>query len=166
MTQPESRLLACDLSLTCSGLATDHGTLTIKPKSKGAERLDAITNAVMSHVMTGYTELVAIEGYAYSMANQAHQMGELGGCVRLALWRSMIPTVVVPPALIKMYATGKGNAKKDEVLVAGVRYLGLECGNDEMDAAWLRALVLDAMGEPLVKMPLTHRRAVSKVTLT
>lgn len=175
-------LAAFDLALTSTGVADDCGPRLIAPKSTGPERLIEIRQAVLRacHTIKPYwdewccsvevgcvqVDLVAIEGYAYGRPNQAHQLGELGGVVRVALHEAGIPVVVVPPASVKTYATGKGNASKDDVLLAAVRRLDYAGSTkDESDALWLYALVMDALGQPVVTVPAIHRRAVSTVTL-
>lgn len=63
-------------------------------------------------------DLVAIEDYAYGAGQGAHQIGELGGLLRLTLWDFMIPFKCYSPGTIKKFATGKGNAKKSDMLEA------------------------------------------------
>lgn len=161
-------VLAFDLSLTATGVAFPDGTAdTWGPKLTGPARLAWFHTAVVSILDTAI-DLVVIEGY--SMNGQrgslgvGQMIGELGGVVRLALHESAAPWVPVPPANLKQYATGRGNASKEEVLVAAVRSLGYEGhDNNEADALWLRAMALDFYGHPLVKMPAAHRKALTKV---
>lgn len=162
------RVLALDLSLSATGVADALGTRTIKPTTTGVERLAEIRDEVlyvagMAHTHTK-VDLVALEGYSYGSPNRAHQLGELGGVVRLALHRAGLRWIVVPPSSVKKYASGKGNASKAEVLGAAIRkldYAGFD--DNEADALMLRALVLDALGAPLVKMPAKNREAVAGV---
>ena len=83
-------------------------------------------------------DLVLIEGYAYARPYQAHQMGELGGVLRLALIKRRYPFIVITPGTLKKFATGNGNAGKDQMLSTAIRRLGYE-GHDhnEADALWL-----------------------------
>ncbi len=161
-------VVGLDLSLTATGVADEFGTRTIKVKSTGMKRLSELQSEIM--LATGWpyhTDLVAIEGYSMGTARQnshAHALGELGGVVRLALWEAGIPYVDVPPASLKRYATGKGNAGKAEVLIAAVKRLGyLGHDDNEADAAWLRAMALDHYGEPVVAMPASHRVALAAI---
>lgn len=166
------KVAAFDLSLTRPAACVDGhlGVLETK-KLRGHERLDAILDWVYLHTHDDGrldVDLVAIEGYAYARANQAHQIGELGGVVRHSLWDLGIPYFVVPPASVKTYATGKGNAGKDDVLTAAIRRGGeLFSGstNDEADAWWVWALTMDLAGEPVITVPQTHRRALDKLSL-
>ncbi len=181
-------VVAFDLSLTSSGVADDTGTRRIRPKTTGEERLVNVRDAVLTQThptMDGlgprcmrcvgkenrplflygdHPDLVVLEGYSYGSPNAAHPVGELGGVVRVALHEAGIPFEVVPPASIKIFACGKGNAKKPDVLLAAVRRLDYQ-GNstDEADALWLYALAMHALGSPIVTLPATHLRALTTV---
>lgn len=157
-------IVGLDLSLTATGIAYEAGTQTISVESKGVRRLAEISRAVLDVVRSLPADLVVLEGYSYASAQVAHQLGELGGVVRLALWSYAVPFIVVQPSSLKMYATGRGNAGKEEMLAAAIRRLGYD-GHDhnQADAAWLRAMALDHYGFPLAKVPDTHRKALAKV---
>lgn len=164
------RVLALDLSLTSTGVACPHGDTMrwVPPKGiTGMERLDWARGCLADTLAVHDTDVVVIEGYSFGTARQAshaHALGELGGTVRLMLWQTSVPYVDVPPASLKKYATGKGNAKKELVLVEAVKRLGYEgSSNDEADALWLRAMALDAYGEPVVAMPQINRSAIDAV---
>lgn len=158
-----------DLSLGHTGVADAAGTVTLTTRSLGMERLVELRERVLVRVRVGEADLVAIEGYSMGTARQnshAHALGELGGVIRLVLWEVGIPYVDIPPAVLKKYATGKGNANKGMVLEAASKRSGLDFGGDDnrADAWWLRALALDAYGEPVVKMPEVNRAALKSVT--
>jgi crossover junction endodeoxyribonuclease RuvC len=55
----------------------------------------------------------AIEGYAFGGQGAIFNLGELGGILRLALYKRNIRTIEVPPAHLKKSLTGVGNAKKE-----------------------------------------------------
>lgn len=89
--------------------------------------------------------LTVIEGYAMGTQRQAHSyaIGELGGLVRWHLWTQEKPYVEIPPATLKKFATGKGNAPKDAMLAAAIRKFGFEgSDNNEADAWLLRCMGL------------------------
>lgn len=162
-----ARVLALDLSLTATGVAFPDGvTVTITTKDKGVERLATIREEVLACLGDGdwRPTHVAIEGPAFGRANQMHALGQLAGVVYLALHEDGFDPVIVPPSSLKKYATGKGNAAKPEVLAAAIRRLDYDGHDDnEADALWLRALVMDALGHPVVDVPATHRAALAKV---
>ncbi len=136
-----TRVLGLDLSLTASGYAYNEEVVgVIRSKAKGERRLAEIRDAVEE--LAFEADVVVLEGYSYASANQAHQIGELGGVIRLTLWQRRKPFVEVPPAVLKKFATGKGNADKDAMLAAAIRRFGFEGDNNNAADAWL----LRAMG--------------------
>ena len=168
-------ILALDLSLTAPGycLGDDCGTIKVPASMRGMRRLDHIRAAVHSltrkpFLSTRTCELVVIEGYSYgSKGASVVNIGELGGVVRLALWDDHMPYVEIPPSCMKRYATGKGNASKDDVLQAGVMRSGHTfTDNNACDAWWLHqcALAHYCPDHPLlVKVPKTHLDGLAKV---
>lgn len=79
-----------------------------------------------------------------------------------------MPLLVVTPAQLKTYATGKGNASKDAVLAAAVkRYPAWDItGNDVADAVVLMAIGSRLLGHPIeASLPQTHLRALDKLAL-
>lgn len=160
------KIAAFDLSLTRPAVCFNGDLDVVTPDSKGHERLAYIWTWVATWV--DRADLVAIEGYAYARPNQAHQIGELGGVIRHNLWTHGIPYLDVPPSNVKKYATGKGNASKDDVVDAAYRrggdlYQG--SSNDEADAFWIWALASELAGQPVVEVPAKHREALAKLEL-
>lgn len=165
-------VVAFDLSLTSTGVADRNGTRRITPKTTGPERLAEIRGAVLAECSRRrgdqpiidppyHPDLVVIEGYSYASGNKAHDVGELGGVVRLALYEAGIRYEVVAPKTLKTYACNNGNASKDDVLLAAVRRLRYEGkSKDEADALWLYTLAMEALGAPIVDVPKTHLRAL------
>lgn len=156
------RVVGLDLSLASSGVAVRAGLHIPKPPRKlvGAPRIRWITNAVTSYA----ADLYVIEGPAYSRALGIghHEAAGLWWAVRLELWEREIPVAVVPPSVLKKYATGRGNASKDQVLAAAIRryaHMPISC-NDEADAYVLYAMGLDYLGHPPVVVPKSHRESL------
>lgn len=167
-------VLALDLSLTSTGVALPDGTaLTLSPRQRGVERLAWYRETILAiaagphadGMPTAAADLVVIEEYAFSRAAaHSHELGELGGVIRLALADHGQPWVAVNPSALKRYATGKGNASKNDMLLAAVKRLGYDGScNDEADALWLRAMALDHYNLPVVVMPEANRDSLTKV---
>jgi crossover junction endodeoxyribonuclease RuvC len=135
-------VVGLDLSLTSTGVADGNGTRRFCPKSRGIERLhDFYTWAAAVRA-----DLVMMEGYSYGSRGKVFDIGEMGGVVKLALSMRGVPFIIVPPSTLKKYATGKGNAGKDEVLSAAIRAGFAGSNNDEADAWWLRHMGLVRVG--------------------
>jgi crossover junction endodeoxyribonuclease RuvC len=137
------RILSIDPSLASLGYAytLDGGetsfTGTIKAnKLKGVARLlhvHARITEVISHVIPA---LVAYEGYSLGKIRPyALDRAELGGLIKKELYDRKIPILLVPPTSLKLYATGKGNADKLEVMAQMGASRGLAfTSDDEADA--------------------------------
>ncbi len=165
-------VIGLDLSLTATGIATADESFALRfNNQRGMDRLRSIRNRIIGVCsgplgMTVRPDLVVIEGYSMGTARQsshAHGLGELGGVVRLWLWEAGVPYVDVPPACLKKYATGAGNARKEAVLIAAVKRGAEVRDNNEADAWWLRAMGMDALGCPVVVVPQLHRKVLETV---
>ena len=137
-------IIALDISLRETGYAikTEQGEIitgTIKtPKIiKDFERAkyqsDKINNLISKYYKQGKTK-IAIEGYSFgSNTNTLTQIAELVGIVKYHVYYNDYE--VIPPTVIKKYITGKGNAKKDIVMMKIYKKWGREFGNNnEADA--------------------------------
>lgn len=165
------RIVALDLSLTATGVADNFGGAqsariprTIRSgERRGVERLYYLQKAVDE--ATASADLVVLEGYAFARPNQAHQLGELGGVIRLTLYVRKRRVLELAPSVVKKLASGKGNARKEEVLVEAVKrlhYLGAD--NNQADALWLLQAALQHYDLPgRVDLPKTHLEALEKV---
>lgn len=158
--------IGLDVSLRTTGVASDVFTGVWSCKITHDARLDWYRKQLRAllDAHDRLPDVVAIEGYSYASQNtHAHSIGEIGGVIRLVLRDYRVPVVVIPPASMKLYATGKGNADKDRVLSAAVLHAGRAMSNDEADAWWLRAMALDYYGAPLVKVPAKQHAALTAI---
>ena len=166
------RIVALDLSLTATGVAVHDAeyvtgkvsTHTIKPTTRGFERIDRVRGEVLDFVAD--TDVVVIEGYAFMAKAQAgtREIAELGGVIRMSLYDLGISWVDVPPASLKQYATGKGNADKATVLVEAVKRLGyMGSDNNVADALWLLEMARDRYELIRPRVPELHRKALTKI---
>lgn len=162
------RIVALDLSLTATGVcdsqAPTRPNLIKSPgKMRGPARLLWILREVEE--ITRGADLVLIEGYAFARPNQAHQIGELGGVIRVGLHVRGRPYVEISPSTVKKLATGTGSAKKEAVLAEAIRRLGYDGrSTDEADSMWLLQAGLIHYGLPgAVALPKTHLEALEKI---
>lgn len=166
------RVVGVDLSLTSTGLAAPAGLDTLLSRGRKGDGLDSrgsrlreIRDGVLDWC-TG-ADLVVIEAPSYGPGHGSkHDRSGLWWLVvtRLMSWESTV-IAEVPPANRAKYATGKGNAAKDQVLAAVVRRFPMFeiDDNNQADALVLMAMGLDHLGWPLVVMPDLHRSALAAI---
>ena len=162
-----------DLSLTstgCARVSSDGQTVLarIQPgKRKGHDRLAHIREHVAR--WCAGADVVVVEGPSFgSTTGMQHERGGLWWMITHDLWEARIPYAVVPPANLKMYATGFGGGPKsgkDQVLAAVIRrYTAVPVdGNDVADALVLAAMGADHSGVPYAGVPKANRRALDKI---
>jgi hypothetical protein len=63
-------------------------------------------------------------------------LGELGGVTRLALYNLKIPYVLVPPATLKKFITGKGNSPKNIMLKEIFKRFAMDFDDDNVADAY------------------------------
>lgn len=158
------KVVGLDLSLTSTGLAlivdgtaqvVRHTTVTAGDTvARRHGRLAAIAD--MARQWATGSDLVVLEGPSYgSTTGHQHDRAGLWWLVVHRLLAAELPLAVVPPTARARYATGKGNASKDAVLVAVVRrYPQVDVtGNDEADALVLAAMGARRLGHPVDVVP-------------
>lgn len=145
------KVCGLDLSLTATGFCELGGALTvletINPgKIRGMQRLEHIRSTIMKRVEDA--ELVVMEGLSFAArSSSAHELAGLHYIIRFSLWHKGIPTVIVAPATLKKFVTGKGNAEKSMMLREVWRRWDFEAANDnEADSAGLARIGLSLMG--------------------
>lgn len=161
-------ILGLDLSLTSTGWSCKENYGTITTELKGAERLLFFYKAFNELLEEQSWPGVVIESYSYaSKGSRQFSIGELGGVIRLALIENKTPFVEVPPTCRAKFATGKGNASKNEVISAvsartGITWTGK--GADDMCDAWvLQEMGLCALGHSRFEWPEIQKSSLLKI---
>lgn len=156
-----------DLSLTNAGIAvlTDgrptlltsvgHGGKNGASWEQRSRRIVSQSRAVIGALRdyfgpypAGVTpDLAVIEGpsYASEFGDQFDRAALWWG-VYSALAAKRVPIAVVAPGTLKKWATGKGNAKKPDVLAAAKEWCRPR-NHDEADAAWLALMGATKLGD-------------------
>ncbi len=161
-------LLALDLSLVSTGFCSDKKMGIIATAEKGPKRLDLISSAISDIVKEEEIGVVIIEGYSFaSRSGQAFSIGELGGVVRTTLYRMGIPFIEIPPTCRAKFATGKGNASKNEVVSSISAKTGIIFRNpgadDQCDAWILLEMAKTYLGVSSIDWPKVNKDALDKV---
>jgi len=169
-------ILALDLSLSATGLCVwrdgtiNAHTITTKPDECMPRRYAAITGQVwprLAAAMPGEAVLVIKEAPIIGQRSGSIDLIGLHAIVDYGLWaRGIWLIVTVANGTLKVFATGKGGASKEEVLLAAERRIGTLCpvqDNNQADALWLLAMALAQYGRPLVPLPASHLRALRAV---
>ena len=158
-----------DVSLTSTGHCINGELGTIQSKLKGPERMIEIRDTVERLVQD--VDLIAIEGFSMGSQNsRAHDIGGLGWIVRVKLFEMNKKWVEVPPTNLKKFATGKGNAGKDEVVSSvsartGIIFAG-KGANDMCDAWVLHEMMCVHLGTSQINWPKVNLEGLAKVDWT
>jgi len=157
-----------DLSLTSTGLASFDGdtwdTATIKSSPGDSspgfflDRVDDIAARVVSWMDPRNDDVIAIEGPSlHARSSRLDRMFGAWWIVVKAITEHHSEPVIIPPAVVKQIATGKGNASKDEVLAAMIRRFpdAPISGNDQADACALAVAASHIAGCP-IPVPKQH----------
>jgi Holliday junction resolvasome RuvABC endonuclease subunit len=110
-----------------------------RSKYSGVQRLDNIAewmDGSIDYFCRDNIVDVAMEGTVLA-SHSALVLGELSATVKLTLYRrwEVLP-LQVPPMTLKKYATGKGNSKKQEMLMQMYKRWGVEFNDDNAADAY------------------------------
>jgi Holliday junction resolvasome RuvABC endonuclease subunit len=145
------RILGIDPSLNSTGYAYRHSgelyTGRVDPGNlRSQPRLGYVRSQIEKVLDAALPTIVVYEDYATGASQGAHQLGELGGILKLMIWERGIDLMLVSPTGLKKTITGRGNADrgqkgKPEMRAALHEKFGyLLEQNDEADAFGLMLL--------------------------
>jgi crossover junction endodeoxyribonuclease RuvC len=152
---PSGIVLGLDPSLTGFGfvaLDPDRDLFEAwlyKSPNRGVERLKDIRTWLheksLTLVTAGFTILDAAVEDTVLASHSAIALGELSGLVRMFCLENLEASaqypLKVPPSVVKKFATGRGNAKKSEVLLSVYKKWGVEFHDDNLADAYVLARV-------------------------
>jgi crossover junction endodeoxyribonuclease RuvC len=174
-------IVGLDISLTSTGIATWNGQHNVFSKPADFDhpmkRYEHIWDGILEVLIDdlyhedSFTPLIVIEGYAFAKrSSHAHAQGELGGIVRLELFKRGMPYIEIPPTSLKKFTTGKGNANKSDMVSSITLRTGREWngkGADDRADAWaLRHMALAATDNPAYDWPKVNLEALEKIDWT
>lgn len=129
-------------AITC---LNESGFITTVYKSpfRGVDRLFDIKDHMVSSLQFRTIKDIAIEGYAFG-SQMANMLGELGGVVKLTL-HDIGPyyPLIVPPTVLKKYATGKGQGiSKSQIMMQVYKKWGVELNDDNAADSYVLAKIV------------------------
>ncbi|MBU8720507.1 crossover junction endodeoxyribonuclease RuvC [Bacillus spizizenii] len=117
----------------------------IKTKVKGdPQRFMDIAAQVIKFIRPG--DKVCIEDFSYGSTGQgvSIQYG-IGWLIRARLINKQIDYIEVPPSVVKKFATGKGNAKKEHMVMPIYKHWGYEHKSDNVLDAYVLCQISRAL---------------------
>lgn len=149
-------LMTIDPSLNESGICIfdekgnlEYTCVVDNPKKlSDMERLLYIKKSIIYMIKKFNIDCVGIEDYSYGSKGQAIiNLGELGGVIRLYLYEHKIKYKTIPPTVIKKFITGKGNSKKELMLLKVYKKYGIEFENNNICDAYALGRYMIEKGE-------------------
>ena len=111
---------------------------------KGIRRIQSIGQRIADDLVGFQPDLVVVEGYGFANRHSLVIMVEIGTVIRLALHEAEIKWATAAPTQLKKFVSGKGNMKKDGIMLEVYKQWGFEGTDNECDAFGLAALGLYA----------------------
>jgi crossover junction endodeoxyribonuclease RuvC len=173
------KIIGLDLSLTSTGIAEfEDGARRSWTHGRAGKRTDTLEDRAARIAESAENSVAAaLQGHqrADLVLVEAHTFAAKGGSQhdRSGLWWTVVgrliysdvPVIEVSPSSIKLFATGKGNAGKDDVLLAVARrHPDFEfTTNDEADAITLVDMALARWSHDHFEPTAYQLRAIEKV---
>jgi crossover junction endodeoxyribonuclease RuvC len=132
-------IIGLDLSLTGTGYATKDEVGLIKTTNKDTiqHRLITIRDEIKSLLVKFGIKQAILEDFAFgARGNAIFQIGGLQWLVRVLIYEMGIELKLVKPTELKKFVTGKGNAKKDLMLLECYKKFGESFNDDNMCDAY------------------------------
>lgn len=161
----EIRIVGLDLALGQTGIAALGNAGVFKPDSTvPMMRLAEFREWAIRLCVNTRPAMCVIEGYAFGAKNGREVTGELHGTVKLALYDHQVPFAIVQPTVLKKFATGVGNAGKDQMVYEAARLGCPASNNNAVDAWWLQQMAFHKFDLPgKVSLPKAQSILVNKV---
>lgn len=109
-------------------------------KGKGMPRLAQLGTEVLRILGAYNIDRVVIEGYSFASRHAIVTMAEVGTVIRYFLYQEGYEYREVAPPSLKKFVTGKGNCKKDLILLNVYKNWGFETDNDNVADAFSLAM--------------------------
>lgn len=169
-------MIGIDPSLNSTGIAYwtkcsgDIVTQAIKVKNlRATARLMYVKDAVNEYLNFVMPEVAVYEDYAFGARGRAtFDIGEMGGVLKTLCYEKGIDVLLVPPTVLKLFTTGKGNAKKEAMAESLLATYGREFDTDDEADAYALYKLGEAYysGRKLRTHPQKIRESLKKCGIT
>jgi crossover junction endodeoxyribonuclease RuvC len=138
------RFVGIDPSTKTGFVALDEHGKVLRAKeltgvgSQDPKRMITMIDDIMDHIQKG--DEIVIEGFGYA-SQQAIQLGGIGWGIRMALMRRGFRYTEVAPVGVKKFATGKGNAPKEDMIQPISEQWGFQHPSDNVLDAFVMAQI-------------------------
>lgn len=125
------------------------GVIHYKPEADRFARYEKYERKIKGYIADYDVDLVIVEGFSFAGKFNNSFQYELGTVYRMMLYKHDIAFVEVPPTTLKKFITGKGNSKKDMILLGVYKNWDFDPTDDnEADAYGLAQFGRGIIGEP------------------
>lgn len=91
------------------------GSLYPKDYNSDFSRYEKLASWTLKNVLDNGVQQCYIEDYAFGASGRVFAIAENTGLMKYSLWNMGVKFNLIAPTSIKKYATGKGNAKKEDM---------------------------------------------------
>lgn len=105
-------------------------------KHKEMQRLGDIGGCILDMLKKFKPDLIGLEGYSFGSKYNHEITYSVGTVIRYFLWQSEYDYKVIPPSSLKRFVTGKGNCKKDLMLLGVYKNWGYDTTDDNLSDAY------------------------------
>lgn len=150
------RFIGVDPSTKTGFVALDEHGEVLRAKeltgvgSKDPYRMITLIDEVADHVQPG--DFIVIEGFGYA-SQQAIQLGGIGWGIRMALHRRKFRYIEASPNAVKKFATGKGNASKEDMVLPLFKKWNFEHPSDNVRDAYVLAQIARSINDLSLEIP-------------
>ena len=149
MTKKEI-IIGIDQSITGTGWFVDrenYGVIKPKKRELGDIRRIIEIREELKEIFKKYKPtIVVMENYSFGSKFRGAFLGELGGMIKIVCHDMGLKLILIPPTKLKMFMTGKGNSKKEVMLLYCYKNYGFETiDNNIADAFSLYQLYKEYM---------------------
>jgi len=106
--------------------------------SEDPVRMITMIDEIAAHIQK--EDIIVIEGFGFA-TQQGIQLGGIGWGIRMALARRGFKYIEVSPSQVKKFATGKGNTKKEDMILPLFKHWGFENSSDNVRDAYILAQI-------------------------